>query len=101
MVRSDLFRSLIAGEYGSALNADSPLESLPSEGTRIAVLATESALEAGFYQVRIKTSNREVIDSQQLCETNTLLIEKVKAEGFHDPDVQANWQNLLAEVETH
>ncbi|MRS14104.1 aspartate racemase [Enterobacteriaceae bacterium RIT691] len=81
--------------------ADSALESLPAEATRIAVLATEPTLEAGFYQARIKASNREVIDSQQLRETTTLLIERVKAKGFHDPDVHAEWQNLLAEVESH
>ncbi|ECI3511742.1 hypothetical protein GO150_003549 [Salmonella enterica subsp. diarizonae] len=73
----------------------------PSLCINTARAATEPTLEAGFYQARIKASNREVIDSQQLRETTTLLIERVKAKSFHDPDVQAEWQNLLAEVESH
>ncbi|WBV23600.1 aspartate/glutamate racemase family protein [Pantoea piersonii] len=81
--------------------ADSALESLPPEATRIAVLATEPTLEAGFYQAQIKASDREIIDSQRLREMTTLLIGRVKTKGFHDPDVQAEWQNLVAEVETH
>ncbi|ENE4240279.1 aspartate/glutamate racemase family protein [Salmonella enterica] len=81
--------------------ADSALESLPADATRVAVLATEPTLEAGFYQSRIKASGREIIDSQKLRKMTTLLIGLVKAKGFHDPDVQAEWKTLVAEVETY
>ncbi len=81
--------------------ADSALESLPKEVTKIAVLATEPTLEAGFYQARIIASGKKIIDTQRLREMTTLLIGRVKTKGFHDPDVQAEWQSLLAEVEAH
>ncbi|TPE14946.1 aspartate racemase [Pantoea vagans] len=79
--------------------AESALASLPAEASRIAVLATEPTLEAGFYQARIKASGREMIDSQRLREMATALIGQVKAKGFHDAEVQAGWKALVAEVE--
>lgn len=54
--------------------ADSALESLPAEATRIAVLATEPTLEASFYQERIEASGKEIIDSPLLREMTTSLI---------------------------
>ncbi|MCE0490884.1 aspartate/glutamate racemase family protein [Pantoea sp. Mb-10] len=81
--------------------ADSALASLPTDATRVAVLATEPTLEAGFYQARIEASGRVMIDSQRLREMTTSLIGRVKAKGFDAPDVQAEWQDLLAEVEGH
>ena len=78
--------------------ADSALESLPAEATRLAVLATEPTLEAGFYQARIEASGKEIIDSPLLRDMTTSLIGRVKTSGFHDPDVQAEWQNLMSAV---
>lgn len=81
--------------------ADSALESLPAAASRVAVLATEPTLEAGFYQTRIETSGRKVIDSRQLREMTTSLIGLVKTSGYLDSQVRLAWQKLLSEVEGH
>lgn len=81
--------------------ADSALESLPTEATRVAVLATEPTLEAGFYQARIEASGKVIIDSRELRDMTTSLIGLVKAMGFHDPDVQSAWHNLMSVIENH
>jgi len=80
--------------------ADSALNSLPAEVTRVAVLATEPTLDAGFYQARIEASGKEIIDSSLLHEMTTSLIGRVKTKGFHDPDAQAEWNNLMSVVES-
>ncbi|MGC0903101.1 aspartate/glutamate racemase family protein [Pantoea agglomerans] len=79
--------------------ADSALNSLPAEVIRVAVLATEPTLDAGFYQARIEASGKEIIDSSLLREMTTSLIGRVKTKGFHDPDAQAEWNNLISVVE--
>ena len=81
--------------------ADSALESLPTDATKVAVLATEPTLEARFYQAQIEASGKEVIDSLELREMTTLLIELVKIKGFRDPDVQSMWRNLMSVAESH
>ncbi|HHD7482186.1 TPA: aspartate/glutamate racemase family protein [Klebsiella oxytoca] len=78
--------------------ADSALETLPAEVNRVAILATEPTLEAGFYQAQIKASGKEVFDSQMLRSATTSLIGLVKAKGFRDPDVLAEWNNLMSMV---
>jgi aspartate racemase len=78
--------------------ADIALESLPAEATRIAVLATEPTLEAGFYQARIEASGKEIIDPPLLREMTTSLIGRIKTKGFHDSGVQAEWMNLMSVV---
>ncbi len=81
--------------------ADSALESLPTVATKVAVLATEPTLKSRFYQARIESSGKEVIDSRELREMTTSLIELVKTKGFRDPDVQSMWRNLMSVVESH
>jgi aspartate racemase len=78
--------------------ADCALESVPAEATKIAILATEPTLEAGFYQARIEASGKEIIDSPLLRDLTTSLIGRVKTKGFHEPDVQAEWKNLMSAV---
>lgn len=78
--------------------ADSALESLPAEATRLAVLATEPTLEAGFYQARLEASGKEIIDSPLLREMTTSLIGRVKTKGLLDPNAQAEWKDLLSIV---
>lgn len=81
--------------------ADSALESLPTDATKVAVLATERTLAARFYQTRIEASGKEVIDSLALREMTTSLIEFVKTKGFGDPGVQSMWRNLMSLAESH
>ncbi|EBK1958136.1 aspartate/glutamate racemase family protein [Salmonella enterica] len=81
--------------------ADSALESLPSEATKVAVLATEPTLDAGFYQARIKASGKVIIDSRKLRDMTTSLIGLVKTAGFHAPDVRLAWQNLMLVIESN
>ncbi|EBV4143531.1 aspartate racemase [Salmonella enterica] len=81
--------------------ADCALESLPAEVTRVAVLATEPTLNAGFYQARIKASGKVIIDSRELREMTTSLIGGVKTAGFHNPDVRLGWQNLISIIESN
>lgn len=81
--------------------ADSALESLPAEATRLAVLATEPTLEAGFYQARIEATGKKIIDSPLLREMTTSLIGRVKTKGFHEPDIKAEWQNLMSVVASY
>lgn len=81
--------------------ADSALESLPAVATRVAVLATEPTLEAGFYHARIEASGKQIIDSLELREMTTSLIGLVKTKGFRDPNVQSVWQGLMSRVESY
>lgn len=81
--------------------ADSALESLPTVATKVALLATEPTLESRFYQARIEASGKEVIDSRELREMTTSLIELVKTKGFRDPDVQSMWRNLMSVADSH
>ncbi len=79
--------------------ADSALESLPVEIVRVAVLATEPTLEAGFYQTRLKASDKVIIDSRELRDMTTSLIGLVKSEGFNSLDVRLAWQKLISVIE--
>ncbi len=81
--------------------ADSALESIPAVATKVAVLATEPTLEAGFYQARMQASGKEIIDSGELREMTTSLIRLVKTKGFRDPDVQSMWKELMSVVESN
>lgn len=63
--------------------ADSALEALPAEAGKVAILATGPTHKAGFYQQRTRDSGREVIDSQELRSTTTLLIEEGKLLSFN------------------
>lgn len=79
--------------------ADSALEALPATVTKIAILATEPTLKAGFYQARMKASGKDIIDSSELRKMTTMLIGLVKMKGFHDPNVQSMWKDLMALIE--
>lgn len=81
--------------------ADSALASLPTVVTRVAVLAAEPTLEAGFYQARIEASGKQIIDSRELRDMTTSLIELIKTKGFRAPDVESMWQGLMSKVESN
>ncbi len=75
--------------------AESAVRQLPATVQKVAVLATEPVMDAGFWQEKIRATGREVSDSAELRSSVTTLIRLIKANGFADPVVRASWQAVL------
>lgn len=76
--------------------ADCALERLPSETENIAVIATEAALDAGFYQQRLHLMGKRCVSSDPLRAITTRLIALIKQNGFTCPEVITQWRNLIS-----
>ncbi|MGP2449423.1 aspartate/glutamate racemase family protein [Pantoea stewartii subsp. indologenes] len=76
--------------------ADCALEHLPAETENIAVIATASTLDAGFYQQRLHIAGKRCVSSDPLRAITTGLIALVKQRGFSDPEVITQWRTLIS-----
>ena len=75
--------------------AKSAIDGLPNSVRRVALLATEPTLDAGFYQQRLHTEGKVVIDSEELRSLTTMLIQRVKGVGYKEGQVQELWQQMI------
>ncbi|GAA0500468.1 broad specificity amino-acid racemase RacX [Tatumella terrea] len=76
--------------------AESAVRQLPATVQKVAVLATEPVMDAGFWQEKILATGREVSDSAELRSLVTILIRLIKESGFAVPQVRSCWQAVLS-----
>ncbi|MBD2791934.1 aspartate/glutamate racemase family protein [Xenorhabdus szentirmaii] len=79
--------------------ADCALQKITSDDTKIAIIGTEPAIDAGFYQERIHAAGKELILSTELRSRTTTLLALIKEKGFEDKDVIAAWDAVLSYVD--
>ena len=76
--------------------AESAVQKLPATVNKVAVLATEPVMAAGFWQDKVREAGKEVTDSEALRKQVTELISLIKEYGFSDPAVRECWQRVLS-----
>ena len=91
--------SRVAGTTPLLHIAESAVQQLPATVRKVAVLATEPVMDAGFWQDKIRAAGKEVTDSAHFRTSVTTLIRRIKEYGFSDPEVRKCWQTVLSQPE--
>lgn len=79
--------------------ADGAVTSLPDRFKKVALIATEPTLDAGFYQACLQRSGKQVISTSEMSCLTTALIAAIKEKGYADIQVQTLWANLVSLTE--
>ncbi|EAN5345545.1 aspartate/glutamate racemase family protein [Klebsiella oxytoca] len=79
--------------------ADGAVTSLPDRMQRVALIATEPTLDAGFYQARLQESGKQVICTPEMSLLTTALIAAIKEKGYADIQVHTLWTTLVSLAE--